>query len=72
MLAPLLEDTPHRLEHHDDRSLVVAAEDRAGAVPDDAVVAHDGLDRGNRRDCVGVRAEEDRHAACVVRRRDTQ
>jgi hypothetical protein len=65
---PLLPQASRGLEHHRDRGFVVGAEDRPGAVPDDAVL-DDRLDRRLGRNGVGVRAEEDRQAAC--RRRQT-
>ena len=40
----LRDDAPRRLEHHDDRRLVVGAEDRPAGVADDAVLDH-GLER---------------------------
>jgi hypothetical protein len=56
--AALLEQAAHGVEHHDDRGLVVGAENRAGRVADDVVLPDDGLDRGLRRDRVGVSAQE--------------
>ena len=53
------EDQARRLEHDGDGSLVVGAEDRAGGVPNDAVL-DDGLDRGRRRHGVEVGAEQER------------
>ena len=57
MTAVLGQDAPRRLEHHRDRRLVVAAEDRRLCVPHDAVL-HDRLDRVDWRHRVEVRAEE--------------
>ena len=70
VLPLLVEDPPHRLEHHDDGGLVVRAEDRPGRVADDAVLDDDGLDRRLGRNRVRVRAEEDRRSAPAVRRRE--
>ena len=63
----LPENPAHRLEHHDDRGLVVGAEDRPPRVPDDAVL-DDRLEASVERDRVGVRAEEDRVAVPVLAR----
>ena len=60
---PSVEDPTGRLEHDDDRGLVVRAEDRPGRVAHDPVLADDRLDRPLGRDRVRVRAEEDRRAA---------
>ena len=54
---PLLDHPPGGLDHRHDRRLVVRAEDRAAAVPDDAVL-DDRLDGAGRRHRVHVRAEE--------------
>ena len=59
----LLDDPARRLDHRHDRRLVVRAEDRPAGVPDDAVLADDGLERALRRHGVEVRAEEDRRPA---------
>ena len=69
VLATLVEDAANRLEHDDDRRLVVRAEDRPGGIADDAVLADDRVDPRLGRNRVRVRAEEDRRPA-VVRRRD--
>jgi len=65
--SPLLEHPPSRVQHRRDGGLVVRAEDRLLLVRDDSV-HEDGLDRRLRRDCVEMRAEEDRNAAAAVRR----
>ena len=59
------------LEHRRDGCLVVGTEDRPGGVPDDLVLADDGLDRRLRRHRVEMGAEEDRRAVPAVRRRQT-
>jgi hypothetical protein len=64
--ASLLDDPARGLDHGDDRRLVVGAEDRPACVPDDAVLADDGLERALRRHRVEVRAEEDRRPASVA------
>ena len=64
--ASLLDDPARGLDHRDDGRLVVGAEDRPAGVPDDAVLADDGLERALRRHRVEVRAEEDRRAAPVA------
>ena len=59
-VRPVLSDDPPRcLEHRRHRRLVVGAEDRPPAVPDEAVV-DDRLERAFRRHGVEVRTEEDR------------
>ena len=59
--AALGEHAPRRLEHDGDGGLVVGAENRAGAVANDAVLDHR-LDRSGRRHRVQVRTEEERLA----------
>ena len=66
MRAPLFDQAGHRLEHRRHRGLVVGAEDRAGAIADDLVLADDRLDRRLGRDGVEMRAEEDGLAGAVV------
>ena len=63
VLAAFVEDAANRLEHDDDRRLVVRAEDRPGGIADDAVLADDRVDRRLGRNRVRVRAEEDRRPA---------
>ena len=70
VVAILLEDPASRLEHRDDRGLVVGAEDRVGGVSHDAVLPHDRFDSGLRGHRVRVRAQEDRGTSVAVRRRD--
>ena len=67
-MRPAVAEKPSgRLEHDDDRGLVVRAEDRSRGVADDAVL-DDRLDRRLGRDGVRVRAEEDRRSVSAVRR----
>ena len=54
------DDAARSLDQRDDGRLVVRAEDRPAGVPDDAVLADDGLERALRRHRVEVGAEEDR------------
>jgi hypothetical protein len=58
MREPFGDDPSRALEHRRDGRLVVAAQDRAGGVPDDPVL-DDRLDRRLRRHRVEVSAEED-------------
>jgi hypothetical protein len=51
------------LEHRGDGGLVVGSEDRPACIPDDAVLAHHRLERSLQRNCVEVRAEEERDPA---------
>jgi hypothetical protein len=68
VLPPFLEDASRRLEHDDHRGLVVGAEDRAGRVPNHAVLADAGVDRRLRRHRIRVCAEEDRCPSSIRRR----
>jgi hypothetical protein len=70
VLAPFLEHAASRLEHDDDRGLVVRAEDGAARVADDPVLADDRLDRAFRRHRVQMGAEKHWRAAVAVRRRE--
>ena len=55
--AVLAHDPPHGLEHDHDRGLVVGAEDRAGGVADDAVLADDEARSGASGGTVSVCAQ---------------
>ena len=59
-VRPVLgEHAPDALEHLDDRSLVVGAEDRSAGVPDNPVL-DDRFERPGGRHRIEVRAEEER------------
>jgi hypothetical protein len=66
VLAPLFDHPPDRVDHRNDRRLVVGAEDGARGVSHDALRDHR-VDRPLRRDRVQVGAEEERGAAAVRR-----